>query len=59
MPEIVKREKTNDWRDSSIKSRKTQNALNKGNLQILENFKDDTIKQAEMKEKKIKKSTSG
>ena len=43
-----KRETTHERRNGTTKSRKNQNALRKGNLQILE---ADTIKQGKMKEK--------
>ena len=47
-------EMTNDGSNRSTKSRKNQNAQRKGNLKYLGILEEDTIKQAEMKEKNFK-----
>ena len=50
-----KQEMTNNRRKWTTKSRKIQNALRKGNLQVLENIGSDPIKKVEMKEKNQKR----
>ena len=46
-----KQKRTHDGRNGTIKPRKDQNALGKGNLQILENNGEGHHKKMEMKEK--------
>ena len=53
-----KRQTTHDGWSRTTKSSKNQNARRKGNLQILENIGNNTIKQVEMKEKNLKKNIS-